>query len=396
MFTRTSATGHRGLGRGVTGRWSNGLVKVAIVTESFLPHMNGVTRSVLQVLDHLRREGHEALVLAPGAPPTRVNGFPVIALPSVSLPGYPEVQIPVATPSRIARELTAFGPDVVHLASPFMIGGSTMRAAADLAVPVVAIYQTDVAGFAQRYGLAGLGRAAWRRLRLIHERADLTLAPTPTVARGLTGHGIPRVEVWPRGVDTAAFSPAHRSESLRRELAPNGEVLVGYLGRLAAEKQIDDLAVLESLPGVRLVVIGDGPERESLRHLLPGAAFTGALSGSDLSTTLASLDLLAHPCPHETFCQAAQEAMASGLPVVAVGAGGLLDLVDHSRTGWHYAPGDLADLRARVADLAGDPRKRRAMGAAAHRAVRSRTWQVVCDRLLEHYRAVTRSPVDHR
>jgi len=193
------------------------------------------------------------------------------------------------------------------------------------------------------------------------------------------------VQIWPRGVDTAAFSPAHREADLRRRLSPGGEVLVGFVGRLAAEKQVEDLAVLNDLPGVRLVVIGDGPERDRLTRRLPGAHFTGVLSGPELSQALASLDIVVHPGPYETFCQVAQEAMASGLPVVAVGAGGLLDLVDSSRTGWLYPPGDLAGLRARVADLAGDRWKRRAMGMAAHDMVRARTWPVVCDSLLRHY-----------
>ena len=368
-------------------------VKVAVVSESFLPHINGVTGSVLQVLKHLRKNGHEALVIAPGNPPRTCEGFDVVALPSVQFPGYPEVRVPVVVASRLVRELARFSPNVIHLASPFVLGGSVVRAAASLDIPVVAVYQTDVAGFAQRYGLTAASNAAWRRIRTIHERAHITLAPSPTAARDLERHGIPRVQVWPRGVDTAAFSSAHRNAGLRARLAPSAEVLVGFVGRLAAEKQVEDLAVLSALPGIRLVVIGDGPERERLTRRLPFAHFTGVLSGDDLSQAVASLDIVVHPGPHETFCQAAQEAMASGVPVVAVGAGGLLDLVDSSRTGWLYPPGDLRALRACVADLAGDESKRRAMGTAAQNAVRARTWPVVCDGLLRHYEEAERSAV---
>jgi len=365
-------------------------MRVAVVSESFLPHVNGVTGSVLQVLRHLRRSGHEGLVMAPGDPPRTCDGFEVVALPSVGFPGYPQVRVPVFIPGTIARELERFAPDVIHLASPFVLGGPVVRAAASLQIPVVAIYQTDVAGFALRYGLTAASNAAWRRIRSIHERASITLAPSPTAARDLERHGIPRVSVWPRGVDTAAFSPAHRDEDLHARLAPSGQILVGFVGRLAAEKQVEDLAVLLDLPGIRLVVIGDGPERERLARRLPGAYFTGVLSGTDLSRAVASLDIVVHPGPYETFCQAAQEALASAVPVVAVGAGGLLDLVDSSRTGWLYPPGDLRSLRAHVADLAGDESKRRAMGMAAHDAVRARTWPVVCDRLMGHYADATR------
>ncbi|HEY5248178.1 MAG TPA: glycosyltransferase, partial [Dermatophilaceae bacterium] len=185
------------------------------MSESFLPHINGVTGSVQQVLGHLGRTGHEAMVIAPGNPPTTCEGFEVVALPSFGFPGYPQVRVPVVAGGRLVRELERFGPDVIHLASPFAIGGPVMRAAASLDTPVVAIYQTDVAGFALRYGLAAASNAAWRHLRSIHERARVTLAPSPTAARDLQRHGIPRVQVWPRGVDTAAFSPAHRDRDLR-------------------------------------------------------------------------------------------------------------------------------------------------------------------------------------
>jgi phosphatidylinositol alpha 1,6-mannosyltransferase len=371
-------------------------MKVAVVSESFLPHINGVTGSVLQVLGHLNRTGHQAMVIAPGNPPPTCEGFDVVALPSVGFPGYPQVRIPMVVTSRLVRELARFGPDVIHLASPFAMGGPVTRAAASLDIPVVAVYQTDVAGFALRYGLTAASHAAWRHIRAIHERAQITLAPSPTAARDLERHGVPRVQVWPRGVDTAAFSPSHRSADLRARLATSGEVLVGYIGRLAAEKQVEDLAVLNDLPGIRLVIIGDGPERERLTRCLPGAHFTGVLSGTDLSQALASLDIVVHPGPYETFCQVAQEAMASGLPVVAVGAGGLLDLVDSSRTGWLYPPGDLEALRSQVADLVGDLWKRRAMGAAAHHKVRARTWPVVCARLMRHYDEASRSLVAGR
>ena len=360
-------------------------MKVAVVSESFLPNVNGVTGSVQQVLGHLSRTGHEAMVITPGNPPPTYEGFEVVALPSFGFPGYSQVRVPMVVTGRLVRELARFAPDVIHLASPFAIGGTVMRAAASLDIPVVAIYQTDVAGFALRYSLTAASNAAWRHIRSIHERAHLTLAPSPTAARDLERHGVPRVHVWPRGVDTAAFSPAHRDRDLRARLAPSGEVLVGFIGRLAAEKQVEDLAVLSDLPGIRLVIIGDGPERERLTRRLPGAHFTGMLSGVDLSQALASLDVVVHPGPYETLCQVAQEAMASGLPVVAIGAGGLLDLVDSSRTGWLYPPGDLTALRAHVADLAGDRWKRRAMGLAALDKVRARTWPVVCDQLLRHY-----------
>ncbi|HSO63882.1 MAG TPA: glycosyltransferase family 1 protein [Ornithinibacter sp.] len=340
------------------------------------------------MLRHLREHGHQAMVLAPGDPPPTCEGAPVVALPSVPLPGYPQVRLPVATAGTLAAPLARFRPDVIHLASPFTLGGPALRAAERLGVPVVAVYQTDVAGFASRYGAGSVTGMAWHRIRSIHERADVTLAPSRWAASDLARHGIPRIELWPRGVDTHAFSPVHRDAALHHRLAPDGQVVVGFLGRLAAEKQVEDLRVLSGRDGIRLVVIGDGPERERLRRVLPDAVFTGMLSGPHLSRAVATLDVAVHPGPHETFCQSVQEAMAGGVPVVAVAAGAAAELVDHSRTGWLYAADDLTGLRERVLDLAGDDAKRRAMGAAARASVQGRTWDAVGEQLLAHYRAV--------
>lgn len=361
---------------------------MAIAAETFLPHTSGVTGSVLRVLRHLGRHGHEAVVLAPGDPPARVEGSPVVPLPSVPFPGYRDVRVPVASAAAIAGHLAAFRPDVVHLASPFAIGGPVVRAAARLGVPVVAVYQTDVAGFASRYGAGFVTGMAWHHIRSIHERSDLTLAPSRWAAADLERHGVPRVELWPRGVDTEAFAPHHRDDTLRRGLAPDGRALVGFVGRLAPEKQVEDLRVLSGREDVQLVVIGDGPEHAPLARALPDAVFTGMLTGPALSRAVASLDVAVHPGPHETFCQSVQEALASGVPVVAVAAGGAAELVDHSRTGWLYPSGNLDTLRDRVLDLVGDRAKREAMGRAAAEAVAGRTWDRVCSRLLDHYTAV--------
>jgi phosphatidylinositol alpha 1,6-mannosyltransferase len=230
--------------------------------------------------------------------------------------------------------------------------------------------------------------AAWRWLRRIHNAADRTLAPSTAAAATLHARGIERVWLWRRGVDSVRYHPAHRSATLRRALAPDGEVLVGYVGRLAAEKRVDLLAEASRLPGVRVVVVGDGPAAASLRRELPGAVFLGVRAGRQLARIYASLDVFAHPGPYETFGQTLQEAMASGLPVVAPAAGGPLDLVEPGRTGSLVAPHDGPGLTAAIAELVGDPQRRAAYGRAARAAVRGRTWSAVGDELIGHYLAV--------
>ncbi|MYW16366.1 glycosyltransferase, partial [Streptomyces sp. SID2955] len=241
-------------------------MRVVIVTESFPPDVNGVAHCALQTARHLVDRGHHPLVVAPapapGSGPDTDAPCPVVRVPSLPLPGYPQVR--VALPSRrLAAALVAHRPDVIHLASPFILGVRGMAAAARLGVPAVAVYQTDLAGYARTYMGAG-ETAAWRRIRSVHTAADRTLAPSGAALSDLETHGVPRVRLWPRGVDTVRFRPDRRDEALRRELAPNGEPIVGYVGRLAPEKHVELLAGVCGLPGVRVVVVGDGPSRPHL------------------------------------------------------------------------------------------------------------------------------------
>ncbi|MFG2478105.1 glycosyltransferase family 4 protein [Streptomyces fagopyri] len=381
-------------------------MRVVIVTESFPPDVNGVAHCALQTARHLVDRGHAPLVVAPatspkfsasstsfeqgGAPggtgPDALAPCPVVRVPSIPLPGYPQVR--VALPSRrVAAALVEHRADVVHLASPFILGVRGMAAAAKLGIPAVAVYQTDLAGYARTY--MGAGEAtAWRRIRSVHTAADRTLAPSSAALHDLEAHGVPRVRLWPRGVDTVRFRPEHRDEALRRELAPNGELIVGYVGRLAPEKHVELLAGVCGLDGVRVVVVGDGPSETSLREALPGAVFLGRRTGGELARIFASLDVFAHTGPFETFCQTVQEAMASGVPVVAPAAGGPLDLVAHGRTGLLVPPRDATAVRDAVASLVADPARRAAYGAAGRATVEGRTWAAVCDQLIDHYTEV--------
>lgn len=363
-------------------------MKVAIVAESFFPEMNGVTHSLLKVLQHLDARGDQVLVIAPStlenAPPT-MEGATVRRLPAVPLAGYRNIRVAMGGVLRVKTLLAEFNPDVVHLASPFVLGWRAVRAAAALGIPSVAVYQTDVPGYAARYGMPFLENWAWQRVKRIHVAATKTLVPSSDSLQKLQGHGIPRLELWRRGVDTDRFHPDKRSTSFRDTVAPQGQKIIGYVGRLALEKQVEDLAVLAGIPDTRLVIVGDGPQRETLEALLPDAYFTGFLGGEELAAAMASFDLFVHPGELETFCQTIQEAMASGVPVVATGRGGPVDLVDSSRTGWLYAPGNLAQLRDYAMDLIGDDAKRAAFAAAAFQQVQGRSWQVVCEQLMNLY-----------
>ncbi len=366
-------------------------MRVAIVAESFLPNVNGVTNSVLRVMEHLRHHGHEVLVIAPdtprGEPPAaRVHdGVRVHRVPSRMFPKI--TSLPLGVPRlRMVGVLRGFDPDIVHLASPALLGWGGMHAARYLGVPTVAIFQTDVAGFAESYGIGFTSRAAWAWTRMVHSRVDRTLAPSTAAMENLVVHRIPRVHKWARGVDIAGFAPSARDEHLRKRWSPAGRPVVGFVGRLAPEKHVERLAVLSRRDDVQLVVVGDGVDRAKLENLMPTAVFTGALYGEQLAAAYASMDVFVHPGEHETFCQAVQEAMASGLPVIAPDAGGPRDLVAPMHTGLLLPVNEFADRLTLSVDHLLAERQR--YSVAARRSVLGRTWPAICDELIGHYESV--------
>ncbi|MFB2581069.1 glycosyltransferase family 4 protein [Herbiconiux sp. P15] len=379
-------------------------MRVAIVSESFLPTVNGVTGSVCKVLDHLADNGHEAMVICPAAgSPSHYRGFPVHQVPAVAYR-----QFPVGMPNaQVARLLARFRPDVVHAASPFLLGAQAIVAANRIGIPSVAIFQTDVAGYAKRNRLGSASKLAWRFVRWIHDGADRTLAPSTASRSDLEGAGVRRIELWGRGVDLERYHPNHRTRpgasALRSLLSSNGrDVVVGYVGRVAPEKGLERFEALRGMKGVHLAIVGDGPSDDSVRRLLRGMPVTylGRLSGEQLADAYASFDVFAHTGTEETFGQTLQEAHAAGLPVIAPAAGGPLDLVRHGENGYLFDPADDEDFALRVHSLVTDPALRLRMGEAGRRTVIGTSWSSVCDELLGHYRSViagrgarTRTPV---
>ncbi|MDJ1371352.1 glycosyltransferase family 4 protein [Gulosibacter molinativorax] len=369
-------------------------MRVAVVTESFLPTVNGVTNSVKKVLDHLALRGHDAIVICPAAgAPTEYAGFPVHEVATFN---YREFPVGLPTP-QVQRILDDFKPDVLHAASPAFLGGHAISAARRRGIPSVAIFQTDVAGYSERNGLGFMRDATWSLFRMVHNQADLTLAPSTASIRDLARQRIERVERWGRGVDLVTYHPDNRLEedarALRAAIARPDEVVIGYVGRLAPEKQVERLAQLRGIPNIQVAVVGDGPSsdvlQEKLRHI--PVHFLGRKGGRELAMAYATFDVFVHTGTEETFGQTLQEAHASGTPVVAPLAGGPIDLVTHGGDGYLFDP-DVSrgsdSMRRYVARLASDPALRARMGEAGRRRVIGRSWERICDELLGHYKFV--------
>jgi phosphatidylinositol alpha 1,6-mannosyltransferase len=363
-------------------------MRIAVVSESFLPTVNGVTTSVCRVLDHLADGGHDAIVICPDAgAPAEYAGFRVHQVPS-----FAYRQFPVGLPSpQVQRILNAFAPDVLHAASPFLLGAQGIAAANRLGVPSVAVYQTDVAGFARRNGLGMTSAIAWKYVRWVHDGADLTLVPSAASEYDLRTAGVQRLARWGRGVDLERYHPNNRStpaaRKLRERLSPDGELVVGYVGRIAPEKQVERLAALHGQRDVHIAIVGDGPARSAVAAAVRGMPVTwlGRLGGADLAAAYAAFDIFAHTGSEETFGQTIQEAHASGLPVVAPRAGGPIDLVEHGVDGLLFRSGDDNAFKAGVGMLVADAGLRLRMGEAGRRAVLGRSWSVICDDLVNHY-----------
>jgi phosphatidylinositol alpha 1,6-mannosyltransferase len=357
-------------------------MRVVMCAETFTPAVNGVVNSVRHVARCLHAAGHDVTIVAPTGDDIAVPGgqIPVVTVPSVDL----------------RRVLFDLEPDVVHLASPAILGQAGIDAAHVIDRPVAAVFQTDLAAFIARhragvpvpaFAREGLRARTWRWLRDIHAGADVTLAPSRATMDQLQQQRFPRLALWPRGVDSDRFHPRHRDAATRADLLGGRDLLVGVVARLAAEKRIDLLAATSRLPGVRVVVVGEGPLRPALQRELPDAVFTGQLEGSELGRVVASLDVLAHPGADETFCQSVQEALAAGVPAVVAASGGPLDLVEDGRNGllWHGDdPQDLAALVGRLRDAT----VRADLAAQARPSVEHRTWEGVTATLVGHYERI--------
>ena len=367
-------------------------MRVAVVTESFLPNINGVTNSVLRVLEHLSASDDQALVIAPASEnmPTEYAGHPVKAVPVIPAQNFLPTGMPLGLPQkRIQHLLDGFSPDVIHLASPFALGSYANKMAKKLDIPTVSIYQTDLGGFAKQYGFGIAQSSLQKILYKIHSQTDRTLAPSTAACLDLHLAGVPEVYLWRRGVNTELFNPNKRSATLR-DTWKNGDqskIIVGFVGRLAQEKRVSDLKALQSNPNIQLVIVGDGPHRNKLEQQLPGALFLGFKGGEELAQIYASFDLFIHPGPNETFCQAVQEALASGVPSIVPRTGGPADLVAHGRTGYVIDIFNAVQLNQTV-NLHHERTDRKQMRIAARDSVSMRTWNRINNELKAHYHDV--------
>lgn len=362
--------------------------RVALITEAFLPKVDGVSKTSYLTVRYLQQTGREVLIFAPDIAVPRVGESEVVNLPSVTMPAAEETRIALPVPL-IVKRLQAFKPDLIHLGSPEMMAINGMSAARQMNVPVVAVYQTDLPGYAVHYGAPLLERPTRAWLRYLHNGCHVNLAPTQKVVDDLRAHGFKRLHVWGRGVNIERFNPVKASSEMRERLLagrdPNSLLCI-YVGRLAYEKQVDLLRDVADLPGVALTLVGDGARREELEAIYAGTGthFTGYLVGEELSAAFASADVLLFTGPQETFGQVVQEAMASGLPSIVTNQGAVGNLVLEGETGYVCEPEAQAFAQA-VVRLRDNPVLRAYMAQRARAIAETRPWTAIMAQLERYY-----------
>jgi len=364
-------------------------MRVAVFTETFLPKIDGIVTIVCLLLDHLAKRGLDAVVVAPKAGVEAYRATPVIGVPGMRFPLYPEIRVGPPTLGTY-QQLKRFAPDVMHFIHPILIGTPGLLMAKRMHVPTVASFHLDVAKIAHHYHLGVVEPAVEWMTRTVFNAADARLAPSNLVKRDMERIGIRDVQLWRRGVDAERFNPRYRSDAMRCQMTDGHpeDTLLLYVGRVSAEKQIEQFRpVLEQVPGTRLAIVGDGPARAEMEKHFAGlpVKFMGYLQGEALSQAYASADMFVFASALETFGLVVVEAMAAGLPVVASRVGGVRDVVEEGRTGYTFEVNDVAGLVEGVRRIASSRARIAEMGRAARAFAKTQSWDAMMDEVIDVY-----------
>lgn len=380
-------------------------MRIAIVTEVFLPAVDGVVTRLRHTISELSKAGDEVLVAAPAGGPAEYGGAEIAHMPAIPMPlypdgqGYPEKRVSLPTPA-LGRALREFEPDLIHAINPLLLAAGGVYYARRLDIPLVASYHANMPAYSHYYGIGWLERPGWRYVRALHNRAQLNLCTSRATVDTLRAHGIERVALWPYGIEPGLSGEANASRSWRERLSggqPERHILL-FVGRLAKEKDVAHLiSAVRDVEGVALAIVGDGPLRAQLEAEFAGTptTFLGILRGADLASAYASADSFVFPSTTETLGLVMLEAHAAGLPVIAADSAAARDLVADGVDGLRYEPSDPDGLRTAVSRIASDPDMACRMSRAARASVAGAAWAEATAVLRGYYETVcSGDPVD--
>lgn len=372
-------------------------MRLAIFTDTYLPQVNGVARTVARISSYLRNQDVPCLIIAPNCGPLLQSSDNLYNFPALDLPLYPECKIALPYYPKIRKILDEFKPDLLHLVTEFSMGLCGLKYASDQNLPVVASYTTNFSRYMAYYKLGFLENITWCYLRWFHNQCHLNYCPSQTVKDELEKEGFRNIAIWGRGIDAELFSPDKKSDILKK-IAPDKSLFYLYVGRLAPEKDLDVLfdawqIVSKGLPEAQLVITGDGPIADELKRKYgEGVIFTGYRHGEDLAAVYAAGDVFVFPSTTETFGNVVLEAMAAGLPVVAAAAGGVKNLLVDGDNGIACGPRNHNDMASAMLNLAKNNELRAKMSSRARQFALKKTWDVILGNLLKSYEEVTAWP----
>ena len=359
-------------------------LRIAMVTETYPPEINGVAMTMGRIVAGLQARGHSVQLVRPrqsrGEQPANERLFEEILKQGIPIPRYDALKLGLPAKQALTRLWAARRPDIVHVVTEGPLGWSALAAAAKLKLPVATDFHTNFHSYSEHYGIGWLKKPITAYLRKFHNKAQRTFVPTTTLQDELSALGLRNLQVVARGVDTRLFSPTRRSAELRRQWgAGDDDLVVMFVSRMAPEKNLPVVlqahaAMRVVRPSSKLVLVGDGPERAKLERECPDAIFAGMRTGEDLAAHYASADVFLFPSTTETYGNVTIEAMASGLAVVAYDYAAAREHVRHNSNGL-IAPFDASEDFIKLAlALATDTPRIRALGAAARKTCERIDW----------------------
>ena len=367
-------------------------MRIALFTETFLPKVDGIVTRLRHTVEHLQRNGNQVLVFCPDGGMKEYKGAKIYGVSAFPLPLYPELKLALPRPS-IGVALEKFKPDLVHVVNPAVLGLGGLYYANAQQIPTVASYHTHLPQYLHHYGLGILEPVLWELIKVVHNQAQLNLCTSTVMVEELRGHGVERLDLWQRGVDTETFHPDLASVKMRSHLSqghPESPLLL-YVGRLGAEKEIERIKpVMEAIPGARLALVGDGPNRSNLEKYFAGTPthFVGYLKGKELGAAYASADAFIFPSRTETLGLVLLEAMAAGCPVVAARSGGIPDIVTDGVNGYMFDPTDEEGAIAATVRLFEQKAERETLRQNARNEAERWSWAAATRQLEDYYRSV--------
>lgn len=372
-------------------------MKLAFFTDTFLPQVNGVTKTLDKLTAYCEQWNINYKVFAP-ADKQGINDYreeKVSRLSSCNFFLYPECKLAVPNYFKIKKELDQYQPDLIHLVTPFNLGLCGLGYARKSNIPLVASYHTNFTHYLDYYNLEFLENLFWNFFRWIHNFSQLNLCPSQATKEKLAEQEITNLEIWGRGINPDRFNPSFYEQRIKKKYGLENKLVLLYVGRLAREKNLTLL--IESLKDlnsnyqqkIELVITGDGPLREQLEANSPSnVTFTGYLSGEELSQMYATADIFTFPSVTETYGNVVLEAMASGLPVVGILKGGVKENLVDQYNGLACQQNSKQEFKRKLEKLIRDDHLRRKLAANAYQHARDNSWQQVFNRLFANYRQV--------